>query len=133
VTERPTILFDGVCNLCNRTVRFVLARDPRERFVFAPLQSATGRELLSRVGFPGDGRPSIVLVEEGRFYVKSEAMLRILAGLSGLWPTLALLRVVPRGLRDALYDWIATNRYRWFGQRAECPVPTPEQRRRFLA
>jgi len=131
--ERPTILFDGVCNLCNRTVRFVLARDPRERFVFAPLQSEKGRELLSRVGFPAGGRPSIVLVEQGRFYVKSEAVLRILARLSGLWPILALLRVVPRGLRDTLYEWIAKNRYRWFGQRAECPVPSPEQRRRFLA
>jgi predicted DCC family thiol-disulfide oxidoreductase YuxK len=133
VTERPTILFDGVCNLCNRTVRFVLARDLRERFVFAPLQSEKGRELLSRVGFPADGPASIVLVEEGRFFVKSDAVLRILAGLSGPWSVLALLRVVPRGLRDALYDWIAKNRYRWFGQRAECPVPSPEQRRRFLA
>jgi predicted DCC family thiol-disulfide oxidoreductase YuxK len=133
VAERPTILFDGVCNLCNQSVRFVLARDPRERFVFAPLQSEQGRELLSRVGGPADARSSIVLVEEGRCYLKSDAVLRILAGLSGLWPALALFRVVPRCLRDAVYDWIAENRYRWFGQRTECPVPTPEQRRRFLA
>ncbi|HBZ70454.1 MAG TPA: hypothetical protein DEP35_12290 [Deltaproteobacteria bacterium] len=130
--ERPTILFDGVCNLCNRTVRFVLARDPAERFAFAPLQSAKGRELLTRVGLAQDVRTSIVLVEGERSFEKSDAMLRILAGLSGPWPALALLRVVPRRLRDAVYDWIAANRYRWFGQRAECMLPTPEQRRRFL-
>jgi predicted DCC family thiol-disulfide oxidoreductase YuxK len=133
MVERPTILFDGVCNLCNRSVRFVLARDPAERFAFAPLQSAQGRELLTRVGLPADARASIVLVEGKRAFEKSDAVLRVLAGLSGLWPILALLRVIPRRLRDAIYDWIAANRYRWFGQRAECPVPTPEQRRRFLA
>jgi predicted DCC family thiol-disulfide oxidoreductase YuxK len=133
VAERRTILFDGVCNLCNRSVRFVLARDPRERFVFAPLQSEKGRELLSRAGLPLDAPASIVLLEGERSYEKSDAVLRILSGLSGLWPLLSLLRMVPRGLRDALYEWIAANRYRWFGQSAECPVPTPEQRRRFLA
>ena len=133
MAERRTILFDGVCNLCNRSVRFVLARDPRERFVFAPLQSEKGRELLSRAGLPLDAPASIVLLEGERSYEKSDAVLRILSGLSGLWPLLSLLRMVPRGLRDALYEWIAANRYRWFGQSAECPVPTPEQRRRFLA
>jgi predicted DCC family thiol-disulfide oxidoreductase YuxK len=131
--DRPTILFDGVCNLCNHSVRFVLARDPGERFAFAPLQSAKGRELLTRVGLAADARSSIVLVEGQRSFEKSDAVLRIFAGLSGLWPIFALLRVVPRKLRDAVYDWIAANRYRWFGQRAECLVPTPEQRRRFLA
>ena len=130
--ERPTILFDGVCNLCNRSVRFVLARDPGEHFAFAPLQSAKGRELLKRVGLAEDARTSIVLVEGERSFEKSDAVLRILAGLSGPWPALALLRVVPRRLRDAVYDWIAANRYRWFGQRADCPLPTPDQRRRFL-
>jgi len=129
---RPTILFDGVCNLCNRSVRFVVARDPNERFAFAPLQSGKGRELLTRVGLAADALTSIVLVEEDRAFEKSDAVLRILAGLSGLWPLLSLLRVVPRKLRDAVYDWIAANRYRWFGQCAECPLPTPEQRRRFL-
>jgi len=131
--ERPTILFDGVCNLCNRSVRFVLARDPAERFAFAPLQSAKVRELLARGWLARGARTSIVLVEGERSFEKSDAMLRILAGLSSPWPALALLRVVPRRLRDAVYDWIAANRYRWFGQRAECMLPTPEQRRRFLA
>ncbi len=131
--ERPTILFDGVCNLCNRSVRFVLARDLGENFAFAPLQSAKGRELLTRVGLAQDARTSIVLIEGERSFEKSDAVLRILAGLSGPWPALALLRVVPHRLRDAVYDWIAANRYRWFGQRAECMLPTPEQRRRFLA
>jgi predicted DCC family thiol-disulfide oxidoreductase YuxK len=133
MVERSTILFDGVCNLCNRSVRFVLARDPAERFAFAPLQSAQGRALLTRVGLAADARASIVLVEGEHAFEKSDAVLRILAGLSGFWPILTLLRVIPRKLRDAIYDWIAANRYRWFGQRAECPVPTPEQRRRFLA
>jgi len=130
--EKPTILFDGVCNLCNGSVRFVLARDPDEYFAFSALQSAKGRELLARVGLPADTRESIVLVEGERSFQKSDAVLRIVAKLSGLWPILALLRLVPRKLRDVLYDWIAANRYRWFGQRAECWVPTPEQRRRFL-
>ncbi len=133
MTDRPTILFDGVCNLCNRSVRFVLARDPGARFAFAPLQSAKGRELLSRAGLPVEANTSIVLVEGERAFVKSDAVLRILAGLSGLWPVLALLRVVPRRLRDAAYDWVAANRYRWFGQSAECPVPNADERRRFLA
>jgi predicted DCC family thiol-disulfide oxidoreductase YuxK len=131
--EKATILFDGVCNLCNRCVRFVLARDPGEHFAFAPLQSLQGRELLTRVGLSADGRTSIVLIEGGRAFEKSDAVIRVLGGLSGLWPVLSLFRFVPRRLRDAAYDWIASNRYRWFGQRADCPVPTPEQRRRFLA
>lgn len=132
MADRPTILFDGICNLCDGSVRFVLARDPGERFAFAPLQSSKGRELLLQVGLPADMPESIVLVEGERSFVKSDAVLRILAGLSGLWPMLVVFRLVPRRLRDTIYDWIAANRYRWFGQRTECSVPTPEQRRRFL-
>jgi predicted DCC family thiol-disulfide oxidoreductase YuxK len=127
------VLFDGVCNLCNDTVRFVLARDLEGRFKFAPLQSGAGRALLTKYGLSADLLGTVVLIEDGRAFERSDAALRIAAGLGGAWLALGALRLVPRPLRDALYDWIARNRYRWFGRREECALPTPDQRHRFLA
>ncbi len=132
-TAERIVLFDGVCNLCNDTVRFVMARDPRGRFAFAPLQSGAGRALVAKHGLPADRLDTVVLLQDGRAFERSDAALRIAAGLGGAWPVLGALRLVPRRLRDTIYDWIARNRYRWFGRRAECAVPTPDQRHRFLA
>jgi len=126
------ILFDGVCNLCNGFVTFVIARDPAGRFHFGPLQSPAAKRLLesidSREGWPD----SIVLVENGRAWTRSAAALRIARGLTFPWPLAYALVVVPRPLRDWIYNRIARNRYRWFGKRDVCMVPTPELRARFI-
>lgn len=126
------MLFDGDCNLCNGAVQFVLRRDPRAVFHFASLQSAVGRQLLASVGAKATLPDSIVLVQDGALALKSTAALRIARGLRWPWPLFAVFFVVPRPLRDLLYDWIARNRYRWFGKRESCLVPTPALRARFL-
>jgi predicted DCC family thiol-disulfide oxidoreductase YuxK len=126
------VLFDGVCNLCNGFVHFVIARDPRGRLQFAPLQSATARRLIERHG-PLDPLPdAIVLVEGGRLYTRSTAALRIARHLTFPWPVTTVFLVVPRPLRDWAYALVSSRRYRWFGRRDTCMVPTPELRARFI-
>ncbi len=132
IHEHPTILYDGVCVLCSRVVRFIIRHDRAVRFRFASMQSEAGQRVLARHGLPLDGWDSFVLVEDGAAYLKSTAFLRIVARLSGPWPVLAVARFLPEGLRDRLYDLIARNRYRLFGRRESCMVPTPEVRARFL-
>ena len=127
------VLFDGVCNLCNASVRFIIARDPSARFRFAPLQSATARALFAGTGGRSPLPDSFVLLEHGRLYVRSTAALRVARRLRFPWPLLYIFIAVPRPLRDVLYDFIARHRYRWFGSREACMVPTPELRARFLA
>jgi predicted DCC family thiol-disulfide oxidoreductase YuxK len=129
----PIVLFDGVCNLCNGTVRFLIDHDPMARFRFAPLQSEVGRALQERHHLDPDTLDTFVLVDGDGAHVRSDAVLGILCGLPSPWRWLRFLRVVPRPLRDALYRFVASRRYRWFGKRDECPVPTPEIRSRFLA
>ena len=131
--QRDVILFDGVCHLCSGTVGFVLTRDRSRRFVFAPLQSEVGQTILGRAGLPLDENETLVLVEGDRYEIKSTAALRIARRLSGLWPLLYVLVIVPRPLRDFCYDVVARNRYYWFGRRDECYVPTSEERTCFLA
>ena len=134
--DNPVILFDGVCNLCNTVVDFIISRDRWRQFRFASLQSAAGQELAGRCewrpGLHGEGLGTIVLVESGRCYTRSTAALRIARGLRFPWPMAYLLIIIPVGWRDALYDLIARNRYRWFGQRQQCRVPTEEERALFL-
>jgi predicted DCC family thiol-disulfide oxidoreductase YuxK len=131
--EHPIVLFDGVCHLCAGVVRFAIARDSEARFRFAPLQSPLGRGLLARHGYDPDGIDAVVLVDGDGAHDRSTAALRLLAGLRTPWRLLARpLLALPRGLRDAVYGWIARHRYRWFGRSEECQVPTPEVRARFL-
>ncbi len=134
VSESAVVLFDGVCNLCNGAVQFMIDRDPKERLRFASLQSEAGRALLTKHGVElPEGEPdSIVLVAGGRAHDGSGAALRIAARLAFPWPLLAGLLVVPWFVRDIVYYLIARNRYRWFGKAEECRVPTPELKRRFL-
>lgn len=134
MSGRSIVLFDGVCNLCNGAVLFIIDRDPRGRFQFAPLQSDLAVELLRSLGqdVPEAGSDSIVLIEDGRAYQRSAAALRIAKNLSGLWPVLAAGLVVPRVVRDWVYDLVARNRYRWFGREEACRVPSPALRERFL-
>jgi predicted DCC family thiol-disulfide oxidoreductase YuxK len=128
----PILLFDGVCNLCNGSVRWVIARDPAAQFRFASLQSEAGRALLAEHGLPPDAMDTVVLVDGKAHWRKSDAALELLRRLGGIWGFLSLLRLVPRALRDPPYDLIARNRYRWWGKRDECWLPTPELRARFL-
>jgi predicted DCC family thiol-disulfide oxidoreductase YuxK len=125
------ILFDGVCNLCNSSIQFVIRRDPQARFSFAPLQSVAADSLLKSTG-AAPLPDSIVLVQRGRVYTQSGAVLRIARGLRGLWPLAYAFIVIPRPLRDLVYRLIARNRYRWFGKREACMMPTEEIRARFL-
>lgn len=130
-TAQPLLLFDGVCNLCNSAVTFVIARDPKNHFRFASLQSDTGKSVLKQLGRPTDKFESLILFENGHFYEQSTAALRVARHLSGLWPLLYAFIIVPKPIRDAVYRFIARNRYRWFGQRDVCMMPTPELRARF--
>ena len=128
----PIVLFDGVCNLCSGAVQFIIKRDPAGRFRFASLQSPLGEELLARFGIDRDVTDSVILVEGDRCYQESDAALRVARGMKGAWKALAVFRLIPRPLRDAVYRLIARNRYRWFGKQESCWLPTPELRGRFL-
>jgi predicted DCC family thiol-disulfide oxidoreductase YuxK len=128
-----TILFDGVCNLCNGSVRFIIARDPAARFRFAPLQSAAADALLREAGAVVPLPDSMVLVQDGRVFVRSDAALRVARGLRFPWPLAYGCIIVPRFIRDRVYDFIAAHRYRWFGRREHCMIPTPDLERRFLS
>lgn len=125
------ILFDGVCNLCNEFVRFVIDRDGSGHFLFASLQGPVGRAIL-RTGDPPAALGSIILVESGAVFDRSSAILRILRRLDGLWPLVSVGLWIPRPIRDVAYDVVARNRYDWFGRRDACRIAAPQERARFL-
>jgi predicted DCC family thiol-disulfide oxidoreductase YuxK len=129
---RAIILFDGVCNLCTHSVQFVSQRDPHAYFRFASLQSPSGQALAQRHGLSSTEIISVVLLEGGRAYLRSDAALRIAWHLTGAWPLLAIFRLVPRHVSDHLYNWIAANRYHWFGRSDECLIPSAALRERFF-
>lgn len=130
--EHPVLLFDGVCNLCNASVQWVLLRDHKGIFRFAPLQEETGKALLRAHGLSAEHFDSVVLVTPERVFTHSDAVLEVLRRLGGWWTLPAALRVLPRSLRDTVYRWIARNRYRLFGRRDACMMPRPEWKARFL-
>ena len=130
--EGPVLLFDGHCNLCNGVVQFIIRRDPEAVFSFAPLQSAAGERLRDRADVSTDADDSVVLIDGDEAYVKSDAALRVARRLGLPWSLLWPFRVVPRRLRDAVYDVVAEYRYRVFGRREECMVPSPDVSERFL-
>ncbi len=132
------VLFDGVCNLCSGWVQFLLRRDRRGRFRFATLQSTAGQALVQRFGAAAGELETLVVIEAGeaggpdRAWVRGDAVLRLIRRLPLPWPLLSIGWLLPRPLRDALYRFVARRRYRWFGKRATCLVPTPELQSRFL-
>lgn len=130
--DNPIILFDGVCNLCNSIVDFIILRDPMGVYRFASLQSDLGREKIADCPTMEANLDSVVLVEGRKCYVKSSAALRIARRLRFPWPLFYGFIIVPRVLRDWIYDFIANNRYQWFGKRHTCRIPTQEERSRFL-
>lgn len=131
----PVVLFDGVCNLCNASVQFIIDRDPEAHFRFASLQSEAGRRALGELGLsvPEGDPESVLLIEGGRLYERSDAALRIARHLKGPVRFTAALLGLPHALRDPLYKWVARNRYRWFGKSESCRLPTPGLRARFLS
>ena len=133
VSDHPIVLFDGVCNLCNGIVKFVIKRDEKGKLRFASLQSDTGKELMRKHGLDENQLDTFVFVEHGKAHIKSTAGLKLAKNLNGLWPMLYVFIIIPKFLRDAVYSFIAGNRYRWFGKQEACMIPTPEIRARFLS
>lgn len=125
------ILFDGICNLCNQSVQFIIKRDPKGYFQFASLQSEVGRSLLARYNIKQDMQ-SIILIDEDKYYTKADAALRICSKLKGLWKLISIFIIIPSPILDIFYNLIAKNRYKWFGKTDHCMLPNPEVKKRFL-
>ena len=131
--DKKIILFDGVCNLCNDAVIFIIKHDKNDQFRFASLQSKIGRKLLEQRNIDPNYLDSIILIEPGvAWYEKSDAALEISSDLSGIYQSLKIFKFLPKGLRDAVYKGIADNRYKWFGKKESCMIPTPELKTKFL-
>ncbi len=132
IEGKSIVLIDGVCHLCQGLVRFIIPRDPKGHFMFAPLQSEVSQRLLDAGGLKPNELNTVVLLEKGVYYTESAAVLRIARRLRFPYPAAYIFILVPRPLRNALYRLVARNRYRWFGRDEQCLLPTPENRRRFL-
>lgn len=130
--QHPIVLFDGVCNFCNGAVNFLIRQDVGARLRFAALQSAAGQQLLQQYGLPQTSFASFVLIKNGQVYQKSDAVLQLIAYLPWYWQWPKGGALLPTAVRNGLYDFIARNRYKWFGQKDSCMVPTAEIRSRFL-
>lgn len=126
------ILFDGVCNLCNGAVTFTIKRDKKNIFRFAALQSEIGQQLISKFNIDTSKVDSIILIDDEKQYEKSSAALHIAKQLSGAYPLLFGFMIVPKFIRNAVYDYIAKNRYKWFGKKEICMIPTAELKAKFL-
>jgi len=130
--EKKIILFDGICNLCNSAVTFIIKRDKKDVFRFASLQSDLGNELLRKFAIDPEKTDSLILISEGKAFIKSSAALQIARGLDGGYPLLVVFLLLPKFLRNGVYDFIARNRYDWFGKKENCMIPTPELKSKFL-
>lgn len=131
--HKQIILFDGVCNLCNRFVQWVINRDRHDTFRFAPIQGKIGERLMRDHKIDPEKMDSIILVQPFRgVATKSTAVLKIGRAFGGVYRLLILLQVIPPFLRNIIYDWVARNRYKWYGKRDKCMVPTPELKSKFL-
>lgn len=131
--NKKIILFDGLCNLCNSSVQFLIKRDSKDIFRFVSLQSELGKELLSKLPIAIQKTDSIILYEsEAVFYYKSQAVFQTLKSLGGLFNLLLIFKLLPHSIHDFIYDYIAKNRYHWFGKKEQCLVPTKEIQSKFL-
>jgi predicted DCC family thiol-disulfide oxidoreductase YuxK len=126
------LLFDGICNLCNGAVRFVIERDPARKFKFAALQSVTGRQWLEKMGLTEENTDSFVFIQGDHYYLRSSAALRVLKEIGGGWKIFYVFMIIPKPLRDFVYNLVARSRYRIFGKRETCMVPTPDLQDRFI-
>lgn len=137
ITELPNdkkiILFDGVCNLCNSSVQYVIQRDKKDEFRFVALQSELGQKIIKYIGIANTNIDSIILYLPGiAYYYKSSAVIEIAKSLQGFFNYGMLFRLLPNALRDVVYDYIARNRYKWYGKKESCMIPTPELKAKFL-
>jgi predicted DCC family thiol-disulfide oxidoreductase YuxK len=131
--DKKVVLFDGVCNFCNASVRFIVKRDKKDLYRFASLQSDLGKKMTVERGIDSSKVDSIILIEPGHaYYIKSTAALEICKDLNGLYPALSLFLFIPESFRNLVYDYIAKNRYQWFGKTETCPMPSKEEQTRFL-
>lgn len=126
------IVFDGVCNWCNASVNFTMDHDPQRKFVFGTLQSEAGQKILDELNLSTDDFSTFLLIERGQVFAKSTAGLKVVRHLSGLWPIFYVCIVIPRPIRDAVYNVIARHRYQWMGKTEACRVPTHAERERFV-
>ena len=131
-SEFPVVFFDGFCNLCNGAVQFTIERDRKNVFRFSSLQSDYAQDILRPFAMEPKRGESMVLLENGKVYERSTAALRVAKRLGGFWPLLYVFIVVPRFIRDAVYNYVGKNRYKWFGKEESCWVPTPELKEKFL-
>lgn len=132
MTQPPVVLFDGVCNLCNSTVDFVIRFDRRKLVKFASLQDPFGQKILHESQRDDESFDSIVFWDNGTIYTYSSAVLQIAKYMGGVWPLLQIFRLVPPFIRDAVYRFVARNRYYWFGKRDTCRIPSAEEKSRFM-
>ena len=130
--EHPLILFDGVCNFCNYWVNFAIKRDRKKSLRFTPLQGETANRVLPRYKINPTALRSVIIIDKDRFYTQSSAAIRICKHLDGGWKLLYGLMIIPKFIRDALYNIIARNRYKWFGKKDHCMIPSPGVKERFL-
>ncbi|WP_273566945.1 thiol-disulfide oxidoreductase DCC family protein [Maribacter halichondriae] len=131
--DKKIILFDGICNLCNRSVQYIIKRDKKDVFRFTALQSEIGEKLVSERKIDTSKVDSIILIDPGvAYYTKSEAAIEIAKEIGGLWSVFRLFQWVPASIRNIVYDFVARNRYSWYGKKDQCIVPTPEIKAKFL-
>jgi len=131
--NKKIILFDGICNLCNSSVQFIIERDKKDVFRFVALQSELGQEICNYIGVNPKITNSIILYEPGTaYYLKSEAALKIAAEFHSIYTLLNLFKVFPISFRDSIYNYVAKNRYKWYGKKESCMIPTPELKAKFL-
>ena len=131
--NKKIILFDGVCNLCETSVQFIIKHDPKDIFRFVSLQSDLGKKILDHIGIKNSNLDSIILYEPGiAYYYKSTAALQIAKNLNGIWHYGTIFRIIPTGLRNYIYDFVAKNRYKWYGKKESCMIPTAELKSKFL-
>lgn len=126
------VLFDGVCNLCNSSVNWIIDHDKRNEFRFASLQSDYGQQVINKFNLQGDYLNTVILVDGDRLYTRSAAVLKIAGIIGGVWGLLTVFLIVPAFIRDIVYNFIARNRYKWFGKKESCRIPTPELKSKFL-
>ena len=133
IQDNKIILFDGVCNLCNSSVQYVIKRDKGNVYRFAALQSEIGKKLAEERGIDTSQVDSIILIEPGvAYYTKSTAALKIAQSFGGVWQLASVFEWIPEKIRDWVYDYIAKNRYKWYGRKDACMIPTPELKSKFL-
>ncbi|MDR3678606.1 MAG: DCC1-like thiol-disulfide oxidoreductase family protein [Flavipsychrobacter sp.] len=131
--DRPVLFFDGVCNLCNQSVQFIIRHDKKKQFLFAPLQGVAGEAALKHLGnLKNSELNSVVLFYKNKYYTRSNAVLQVLAILGSTWKVFLFLHILPGFIRDGLYNRIARSRYKWFGKTDSCMLPAPDLKERFL-